>query len=732
MASPSAQALDSPARFPTEPVPGRPKHPVRAYFTSDEGKSVKAGATCNYCGLHLTSSKVDTLQNHIFSCPHAPKDARAELEARRADMEAKRAEMEAKRVASSPAPGDAGSSRKKSTLQRPRLSGPHTIRFDAPAAAQRKWSLLLCRFLVLSGVPFAATDHPAFRDLMQAIAPGWQVPGAQILMNEYLSAEYLTAIAQQSRLLTENFQHATLCIDRYIGNAQQFLYSIVVQRPDGKAALLDIVNLAEMRFAAEQLRDVVVSYITQSGPVKLGGVVTPSTAALKQMSKLLIQVPSCRHMLPLRCMATGFGLTAKALMSHPWAASLIGRAQQLVLYVQSSTQLSEVFEAQRQKHGVTTKLASACATQLDSASLCVQSVWDNRRTFLDIGQMPVSLAAIVGSFDFWKNLEVLVLILGPISGVFSALRRGKGTLSDITRHFLILARSIHFQATAAPPEYGTFCFAAFAKHWQDMDGDLCQLALFLDPRFKTLACARDWDGILRKALSILKLCGYNLQSLLGAKQLLLDYRDSKPPFHSQSGIKKSSEALLWWKGLNLPPDNPLKALVVRLFTIRPFAANVEDTLSSLAWITSPLPVEPQPVQQLKVLETLKMYYANDASQDNGNQAEDMAGSFSYVAAMGAEVATPPLREFGSSSYGVTSAESLELLLNEYHRLEGDPPSVPGSFAGGVLFGIYNLELPALDPNWIPQALPPPECNLTGDGVHDEDIDIEAILAVERT
>jgi hypothetical protein len=80
--------------------------------------------------------------------------------------------------------------------------------------------------------------------------------GAQILMNEYLSAEYLTAIAQQSRLLTENFQHATLCIDRYIGNAQQFLYSIVVQRPDGKAALLDIVNLAEMRFAAEQLRGV--------------------------------------------------------------------------------------------------------------------------------------------------------------------------------------------------------------------------------------------------------------------------------------------------------------------------------------------------------------------------------------------------------------------------------------------------------------------------------------------
>lgn len=179
MASPPVQALASPAqgRFSIEPVPGRPKHPVRAYFTSDEGKSVKAGATCDYCGLHLSSSKVDTLQNHIFSCPHAPKDARAELEARRAEMEAKRAEMEVKRVASSPASGDAGLSKKKSALYRPKPSASHTVRFDAPAAAQRKWSLLLCRFLVLSGVPFAAVDHPAFKDLMEAIAPGWQVPG---------------------------------------------------------------------------------------------------------------------------------------------------------------------------------------------------------------------------------------------------------------------------------------------------------------------------------------------------------------------------------------------------------------------------------------------------------------------------------------------------------------------------------------------------------------------------
>jgi hypothetical protein len=75
--------------------------------------------------------------------------------------------------------------------------------------------------------------------------------------------------------------------------------------------------------------------------------------------------------------------------------------------------------------------------------------------------------------DIWErslacmqNLEVLVLILGPISGVFSALRRGKGTLSDITRHFLILARSIHFQATAAPPgdihTHGHACLCTYA------------------------------------------------------------------------------------------------------------------------------------------------------------------------------------------------------------------------------------------------------------------------------
>ena len=78
----------------------------------------------------------------------------------------------------------------------------------------------------------------------------------------------------------------------------------------------------------------------------------------------------------------------------------------------------------------------------------------------------------------------------------------------------------------------------------------------------------------------------------------------------------------------------------------------------------------------------------------------------------------------------TSAERLQESLIAYHEEVGELLSVPGSFVGGVLCGAIDLAHPALDPDYKPQPATEVDCVLMGDGMSNDDVDVEAILAAK--
>ncbi len=107
-------------------------------------------------------------------------------------------------------------------------------------------------------------------------------------------------------------------------------------------------------------------------------------------------------------MAHGFSLVAKSLTAHPWAAAVIACAQRLVTYFRASHRTLSLFNKKRLEQGIAVGLATSTATRFNSVIACLQSVYNNKITFLTIERMhasEISVPAVLttlGDDEFWK------------------------------------------------------------------------------------------------------------------------------------------------------------------------------------------------------------------------------------------------------------------------------------------------------------------------------------------
>lgn len=106
-------------------------------------------------------------------------------------------------------------------------------------------------------------------------------------------------------------------------------------------------------------------------------------------------------------MAHGFSLVAKSLTAHPWAASVIARAQRVVTYFRASHRTPALFNQKRLEQDITIGLVTSTTTRFNSVIACLQSVYKNKITFLAINQRHASdisvpaVLATIGDDDVW-------------------------------------------------------------------------------------------------------------------------------------------------------------------------------------------------------------------------------------------------------------------------------------------------------------------------------------------
>lgn len=81
----------------------------------------------------------------------------------------------------------------------------------------------------------------------------YNVAGAWKLCNTLLPQAFSKVDVEQKAFLN-GFQHATISLDGWSNNRMQSIYGYIVRRADGKVALLDLIDISDLKHTSEHLK----------------------------------------------------------------------------------------------------------------------------------------------------------------------------------------------------------------------------------------------------------------------------------------------------------------------------------------------------------------------------------------------------------------------------------------------------------------------------------------------
>lgn len=222
-----------------------------------------------------------------------------------------------------------------------------------------------------------------------------------------------------------------------------------------------------------------------------------------------------------------FNLGLQSLVAHSWSRTLISQAQRIVTYVRASPPATAAIASAAKLEGIKSRLCSGNATRFISNIRMTQRLLLLQPALKRVAARQPAIFkpevhAIILSRDFWDDLSVLIPILEPFAAAITAIQANAATLADVLLHWLRLAAAIQTQLPRLPrgmlgivlkyliwlsicqslsllfqglrfsnavmwcAEYREHVVRAFNRRCLEMDTLLHHLALFLDPRFRTV------------------------------------------------------------------------------------------------------------------------------------------------------------------------------------------------------------------------------------------------------
>lgn len=140
-----------------------------------------------------------------------------------------------------------------------------------------------------------------------------------------------------------------------------------------------------------------------------------------------------------------FALLLGTILAHPWAASVVARAQKIVTYFKASHKPQALLRKAAKEADVKIGLRTSNKTRFTSVEMMLTSVKANERALKTVLRSNASaiasepVKAIIRSDIFWPELDDLLSIIEPVSQVIMAIQSTKSTLADVMRYSLYLA-----------------------------------------------------------------------------------------------------------------------------------------------------------------------------------------------------------------------------------------------------------------------------------------------------
>eukprot|EP00884_Botryococcus_braunii_P006080 jgi/Botrbrau1/15473/Bobra.43_2s0094.2 len=638
--------VEPPVYSPDKKRVGRPNDPIWEHFEKKPKPSVtqKFPGQCRHCLIVVQDGRPENLYKHMVDCPASTPEVKAQC----AEWQAIKAAMQPRKKRKLDKASDTLGSDSKAPQKVLKQSSPPHLQPNVvtmghrPASVHMAIHLSLLKMLIMSGTSFSLVDDPYFKDFVKTLCPTYIPPGRTMLLGSVLQQEFAgvkLAILQK----VEHARDLTLGTQSWTDSEGRYLYGTSVTFNDRSVELLDISDLASGLHMGNHIAEHLIQIIHDRivDPLKVAFICTDNTPDLVFARRKVTTTPGLEHIVGVRCMMQAFGLMMVAIVAHPWAMTVIVKAQRLVSFFLDSAQPMNELRRFADAQGISTSLSSCRKTHLTSLHTCAGSVLALKDPLLDLVRWeegrhmlpPWMVEEIEDSNgEFWAQLEVFWALSAPYSDLTAALQAGPVTLADFTRYWISLARQLLLlsQYTFAAAGYKSHCFASFNKRYIEIDRSLCRLALFLDPRYKDTIVSPNnvtFRNLLQEGLTLMNKRRYTKEEALSFRNQLLAYNGGSSPYDAFAG-GPSFDVKSWWLMIQAPSTLEICAVATLLCDLVPYAFAAERSFVTHSGFYSD-EKNSLNTSMLCMIGAIKTHYATEAARSGKvvkkREAEDVLG-----------------------------------------------------------------------------------------------------------
>jgi hypothetical protein len=149
-----------------------------------------------------------------------------------------------------------------------------------------------------------------------------------------------------------------------------------------------------------------------------------------------------------------FSTLMGVMLGHKWAADMVTETQRLVTYFRGSHRPGQALRDAAKGLNITSFLATANQTRMTSVVMCLSSVQKMEAALQTVRALYRSdpnpgglitkpeVLATIDNTTYWRNLAVLLRLLGVYEQIITAIQGKDSTLADVSRCFVHAARTI--------------------------------------------------------------------------------------------------------------------------------------------------------------------------------------------------------------------------------------------------------------------------------------------------
>lgn len=469
------------------------------------------------------------------------------------------------------------------------------VESEPQVAIEYRFSHLLTRVILKNNLPIRLAECELFRKLCKMHPP------VQFPSRHKLSRFYIPRI---SRLIEDKFfkdvkngpnYSLSIEFDHWTDSTHRSLLAILATKGDGSRHLIDIEDVSLVGHSSESIVSTLNRTLAQIEPLKINSIVSDAAASCAKARFDFVGQQSYKHVIHQRCIAHLLNLIGKDISDHSDVEEIMRQATKLVSILSSDTKIVAEFTKAGQRRCtryVKTRWYST-VTMLESLVNCqdlaIKAIREAIRTTRGAPH-PDRLACLeaLQSDMFGPDLFLLLSIFRPLANCIVIAESSHSHLGETMAAMLQFARSLFesdWEVNFVIPTIEAFLTHFNAAKLTEDGLGIMVTAYFLDKRNKMNYITKQGGVIVLQTLfNLARGMGYSCEQIsqtLGAE--LHSYWSQEGSYRRNADRGESAEN--WWR--NQPDIGILKALALRIVSLRSSSANIERVFSATKSIQSP-------------------------------------------------------------------------------------------------------------------------------------------------